>query len=224
MRSMRIGESAKRGDARAKAAGREHYAADAYPENLLWAQAVRPGVPSGRVVRVDAAPALAVPGVVKVLTAAEVPGTNRQGIIHKDMPVLARERVLYCGDPVALVLAESKAAAQLGASLVETDIQPLPGVFDLDMALAPGAPLVHADHPGNILARATIRNGDGADALAGCDVVVEGTFSTPVQAHAFLETENGVAWLLPDGGHLPDSKDGRKNHRCDTSDKSNGTK
>ncbi|MEW6076218.1 MAG: xanthine dehydrogenase family protein molybdopterin-binding subunit [Thermodesulfobacteriota bacterium] len=196
---MRIGEPVPRGDARAKATGREHYAADCYPDNMLWAAAVRPGIPSGRIVRVDIAEALAVPGVVKVLTAADVPGTNLQGLVHKDMPVLAGDRVRYGGDPVALVLAESRAAARAGAARVSAHIEPLPGVYDLDAALAPGAALVHEDRPGNILNKAVICKGRGADALEECPVVVEGSFSVPVQAHAFLETENGVACLQPDG-------------------------
>jgi len=196
---MRIGQSTPRGDAKAKAAGREHYAADAYPENLVWTQAVRPGIPSGRVMNIDASAALAVPGVLKVLTAKDVPGANRHGIIHKDMPVLAADRVRYCGDPVALVLAESKAAASRGASLVRVEIEPLPGVFDLEAAMAPDAPAVHEERPGNILAQAVIRKGLGDDAFAECDVVVEGSFSTPVQAHAFLETESGTVRLGEDG-------------------------
>ena len=198
---LRIGQSEPRADAVAKATGREHYAADAYPPNLLWAQAVRPGLPSARILGIDRAKALAHPGVVKVLLAGDVPGTNRFGIIHKDTPVLVAvgERTRYCGDPVALVLAESRETAQRGAALVMVQSEPLPGVFDLDAALAPEAPLVHDDRPGNLLACASILKGQGAGALAECAVVVEGEFSTPVQAHAFLETENGFAQIQPDG-------------------------
>jgi CO/xanthine dehydrogenase Mo-binding subunit len=202
MTSLRIGESAPRGDAAAKATGREYYAADAYPENLIWAQAVRPGVPCGRIAKVDTRAAFAVPGVLKVLLAKDVPGSNRQGIIHKDMPVLAEERIRCCGDAVALVLAETRAAATLGASRVVVDIEPLAGVYDLEAAMASGAPLVHADRPGNILAQAVIRKGQGADAFGACDVVVEEVFTTPVQAHAFLETESGIARLQDDGDLL----------------------
>ena len=202
MTSMRIGESAPRGDAAAKATGREHYAADAYPENLIWAQAARPGVPCGRIVKVDTRAALAVPGVLKVLLAKDVSGSNRQGIIHKDMPVLVEDRVRCCGEAVALVLAETRAAATLAASRVAVDIEPLAGVFDPETAMAPGAPLVHDDRAGNLLAQAVIRKGLGADAFSACDVVVESVFTTPVQAHAFLETESGIARLQDDGDLL----------------------
>lgn len=200
--SFKIGTSHPRGDAAAKAAGWEPYAADRYPADCLWAGAVRPCVPSGQIIAIDKSRALALPGVIKVLTAADVRGSNRQGIIHKDMPVLCDAVVKYSGDPVALVLAESCEALQQALKLVQVVIEPLPGVFDIDTALAADAPLIHEDRPGNLLAHATISKGVGLDGFSGCDVVVEGEFAVPVQAHAFLETESGVARLEEDGGLL----------------------
>ena len=110
VKTLAVGRSETRADAKAKAEGREPYAADIYPEGLLWAGAVRPGAIQGvahaRLLRIDTSAAAALPGVIKVLTAADVPGTNRQGIIHKDMPVLVADKLRYAGDPVALVIAE----------------------------------------------------------------------------------------------------------------------
>lgn len=102
--------SAPRADALAKATGAERYALDQAPADCLWAGAFRPGAAQGlahALVRgVDAEAALAVPGVLRVLTAADVPGANLQGIVHKDQPVLCGEVIRHAGDPVALVLAE----------------------------------------------------------------------------------------------------------------------
>lgn len=201
-RPLEIGKAETRGDAAAKAAGRERYAADLFPKDCLWAGAVRSELPCGRLVSVDGSAAAALPGVVRVLTAVDISGGNRQGIIHKDMPVLCDTIVRYCGDPVALVLAESSEALAAAMRLVRMEIEPLPGVFDIDAALAPDAPLLHDDRPGNLLAEATIRKGDAEAAFAGCAVVVKGAFSTPVQAHAFLETESGIARSEEDGGLL----------------------
>src|SRR5512135_2183566 len=106
-RPLEIGRPEIRGDALAKASGRELFAADLYPDNLVWAGAVRSGVSHGRLLTVDSGAAMAVHGVLKVLTAKDVPGPNRHGIIHKDMPVLADSAILYSGDAVALVLAET---------------------------------------------------------------------------------------------------------------------
>ena len=197
---LAAGRSEIRGDAPTKASGRERFAADCYPDNLIWAGAVRAGVPHGRLQAVVSAAALAVPGVLKVLPAKDVPGPNRHGIIHQDMPVLADDRILYPGDAVALVLAESREALRRAIKQVRVVVQPLPGVFDPEAALAQGAPPLHQEFADNVLMAAEIRKGDALQALTACDVVVDGEFSVPMQAHVFLETENGIARLEEDGG------------------------
>lgn len=198
--AMEIGRSEIRGDAHAKAAGRELFSADLYPDNLVWAGAVRAGVPHGRLLSVDATAALAVPGVLKVLTYQDVPGPNRHGIIHKDMPVLVDDLVRYTGDAIALILAETREALRLAIPLVRPVIAPLPALFCPEAALAEGAPRLHPERENNLLMEAEIHKGDALAAFAECDAVVEGEFSTPVQAHVFLETENGTARLEEDGG------------------------
>jgi len=193
-----------RADALDKALGRERYALDLAPADCLWAGAFRPGglsgVAHGRIVRIDATAALAVPGVVRVLTAADVPGTNLQGIMHKDQPVLCGDVIRHAGDPAALVLAKSAQALRAGLAAMRADIAPLPGVFDPVLALKKDAPLVHAGRAGgNLLLGAEIAKGDAAAALKAAPVVVRREFSTPVQEHAFLETQGGFAQLLADG-------------------------
>ena len=200
IRPLEIGRPEIRGDALAKASGRELFSADLYPDNLVWAGAARAGVPHGRLLSVDVTAARAVPGVLKVLTSADVPGPNRHGIIHKDMPVLADDFILYTGDAIALILAESREALKLAIPLVRAEIEPLPALFDPEAALAEGAPRLHPDKENNLLMAAEIRKGDAPAAFAECDAVVEGEFATPVQAHIFLETENGTARLEEDGG------------------------
>jgi CO/xanthine dehydrogenase Mo-binding subunit len=195
-----IGKPISRVDAAAKVTGAEKYAVDCYGNNLVWAGVRRAGIAHGRISLVDTAAALQLPGVVAVLAGRDVPGTNRQGIVHKDQPVLAVEKVRHCGDAVALVLAEDRVTLQKALSLINVEIEPLPGVFTVDDALRPDAPLVHEEHPqGNVLLKATIQKGDAPEVLAGCDIVLEETFHVPVQSHAFIETENGVAWQEEDG-------------------------
>ncbi|GAB1409365.1 molybdopterin-dependent oxidoreductase [Desulfovibrionales bacterium] len=194
-----VGSSLPRYDALAKAAGKEPYAADLYPDNLLWAGAVRSGVACGELLGLETSKALAVPGVVRVLTAADVPGPNRHGIIHRDTPVLVDGRIRHAGDAVALVLAETRSALRQAIGLIQPKIKPLPAVFDPITALEPDAPCIHEEHPGNILLAAEIRKGEAERVLAECEVVVHGEFSTPMQAQIFLETENGVAWCTDDG-------------------------
>lgn len=195
--TLEVGCPAPRFDARAKVTGEEKYAIDYYPENLLWAGAKRAGIPHGKIVSIDTSDAESLPGVFAVLTRKDVPGTNRQGIVHKDQPVLAGEKVRHRGEPVALVLAESKETLARALSLIRVQLEPLPDVFDPEEALKPDAPCVH--EKGNLLLRANIRKGRGEEAFDECGVVAEETFEVPFQEHAFIETQNGVAWQEPDG-------------------------
>ncbi|MDD3294858.1 MAG: xanthine dehydrogenase family protein molybdopterin-binding subunit [Geobacteraceae bacterium] len=196
---LEIGKPEIRSDAYSKASGRQRFAADIYPDNLLWAGVARADAAHGRLTSLDVSAALSVPGVLKVLTAGDVPGPNRHGIIHRDTPVLADDVVRYTGDAVALILAETREALKVAVPLVKAVIEPLPAVFDPREAMADGAPLIHAGRENNLLMAAEIRKGDVLAAFAECYAVAEGEFSTPVQAHIFLETENGTAQLEEDG-------------------------
>jgi len=194
-----IGESAPRVDAATKVTGGEKFAIDYYGQGLLWAGVKRAGVPHGLIRSIDTADACKLPGVMTVLTGRDVPGTNRQGIVHKDQPVLADQKVRHEGDAVALVIAENRKALEQALSLIRVDIETLPTIAGVDDALRPGAALIHDKSPDNILLKATIQSGRGKDALADCSLVIEETFDVPSQTHAFLETENGVAWQDSDG-------------------------
>jgi CO/xanthine dehydrogenase Mo-binding subunit len=199
-RAYQIGEAMPRPDAATKATGSEKFAADHYGPGVLWAGVKRAGIPHARILGVGTEEALRVPGVVAVLTARDVAGTNRQGVIRKDQPVLAHDRVRHCGDPVALVVAENKAVLEDALDRIVLDLTPLSAVFDPEEALAEGAPRIHEDHPGgNVLFSAEITTGDGEKAFADCDEIVEIRLDLPRQAHAFLETENGWAVLEEDG-------------------------
>jgi CO/xanthine dehydrogenase Mo-binding subunit len=194
---LEIGHTVTRFDARAKVTGQERYAIDHYGENLLWAGVKRAGIPHGLIRSIDVAAARALPGVVAVLTREDITGANRQGIVHKDQPVLAGRKVRHCGDPVVLVLAEEREILRKALDCIRVELEPLPGVFDPEEALRPEAPRVHDS--GNVLLHAVIQTGRGAAAFDECSVVVEDSFEVPSQDHAFLETQNGMARQKSDG-------------------------
>lgn len=198
-RMIEVGYPVPRFDARAKVTGEEKFAIDYSREGMLWAGARRAGLAHGVIRSIDISQAAALPGVYAVLTRRDVPGTNRQGIILKDQPVLAGRKVRHCGDPVALVLAEDRDVLEKALGLIAVDLEPLEGVFDPEDALRPDAPLVHES--GNLLHKAVIKVGDARKALGECDVVIEDSFEVPAQEHAFLETENGLA-CEEDGGRI----------------------
>ncbi|MBM3299618.1 MAG: xanthine dehydrogenase family protein, partial [Deltaproteobacteria bacterium] len=199
-RTMSIGAAIPRADARDKVTGQEKYAADFYNPNMLWAGAKRAGEPHARVKGVATARAVQLPGVVSVLTHEHVAGTNKQGVIRKDQPVLVSDKVRHCGDAVALVVAENRESLEQALELIELDLEPLPGVFDAEEAMTEGAPLVHEDNQqGNILLKGELWTGAGPSAEHDCHAIVEACFQTPSQEHAYLETEAGWAQLGDDG-------------------------
>ena len=195
-----IGLPFPRCDSLAKATGSERYAGDQFPADCLWVGARRAGAPHARIRAVDVTEAGRVPGVFKVLTRKDVPGTNRQGVVHKDQPVLAGDKVRHCGEAVALVMAENREALQAGLERVLVDMESLPPVLDPKRAMAKDAPLVHGDRPGgNVLHTEEVVKGDARRALRDCPVIIRGEFAVPPQEHAFIETPTGVAWTDANG-------------------------
>jgi CO/xanthine dehydrogenase Mo-binding subunit len=201
MQEKSFPESYCRPDAAAKAAGAWRFPYDHRGPEALWAGAKRAGAPHARLLGVETAAARALPGVVAVLTAADVAGSNRQGVVQQDQPVLVDDKVRHAGDAVALVVAEDRASLRRALELVEVRLEPLAPVLDPDQALAPGAPLVHEAHPtGNLLLEGVVERGEPEAALAAAAVVVELEVHTPRQEHAYLETEVGWARWEPGAG------------------------
>lgn len=194
-----VGTNARRIDGVEKVTGTALYGADLFFDRAdLFAQVVRSEIPHGRLKALKSEKALQMPGVVAVYTAKDAPGTNRQGLIHRDHPVLVEDRILYRGDALAIVVAENEVAAQHVRDAVEVEYETLPVVATMDDALAPNAPRLHPE--GNIMGGKRIRKGDTDSALDASDVVVSETFVTQTVDHAFLDLEAGIA--LWDGHHL----------------------
>ncbi|MBO0796523.1 MAG: xanthine dehydrogenase family protein, partial [Ktedonobacteraceae bacterium] len=189
-----IGSPLPRPDAPGKVTGATRYPADLLKPDMLHLQVVFAHRPHARICAIDTSSALAVPGVVAVLTAADVP-CNAYGLISNDQPVLCGDVVRFEGDKVALVVAESKESAQAGARLVNVTYKDLPVLSDARAAMEPGAPLIHEARDSNILLHVPIRKGDAASALAEADVVLDGTFTTSWQEHAYLQPEAGIAYV-----------------------------
>ena len=195
-----IGKPLPRPDARAKVTGEAIFAADLYFENMLHAKVLRSAYPHARIRRIDTSKARAVPGVAAVLTADDIPGARTHGLIRADWPTLCWDKVRYTGDALAVVAAETQSLAEQALSLIEVDYEPLPAVFSPQEALAPGAPLVHEDTPGNLLKHIKVRKGDIEVGFAQADVIIEQEYHTPFIEHAFLEPEAGVATVSGGAG------------------------
>jgi len=187
-----VGASPPRPDALDKGTGAARYPADLVRPGMLHAAAVFAHRAHARILNVDAAEALALPGVRAVLTAQDVP-YNRFGLIVADQPLLCEDVVRFYGDRVALVVADSAAAARAAATRVKVAYEDLPAVTSAQAALAEGAPRVHADRS-NVLLHQKIRKGDVAAGFAQADVVLEGRFTTGWQEHAYLQPDAGISY------------------------------
>jgi CO/xanthine dehydrogenase Mo-binding subunit len=205
------GTSVPRVDGLAKVTGRATYAVDLAIPGAAHGVAVRSDRAHARIVSIDAAAAETVAGVLAVVTAQGVaPVDVRFGHISRDHPALAVDKVRYHGEPVALVVAETRRAAERAARLVRVEYDDLPAVIDADEALADGAPLLHETHPGrvgdegfhntggdslvgNLCAENLLEWGDLDAAFERADLVVEGEYRYPMLYGYAMEPYNATA-------------------------------
>jgi CO/xanthine dehydrogenase Mo-binding subunit len=183
-----VGRSVPMRDAEEVVTGTLRYVSEHHRDDMLHAAIVRARVPHGILREVDPSAALAIPGVVKVLTSADVP-YNRHGFLVPDWPVLAEDRVNQFGDPVALVAADTMRAAAEGARAVRVEIDPLDVVSDPEVGGLTDLDPVHAD----VMMSLDHEKGDVVAALAASTVVVEQVVHTPAQEHLALEPGGGMA-------------------------------
>lgn len=172
--------------------GATSFADDLCMEGMLYGKILWAAYPHAEIRGVDTCAAERVDGVALVLTARDVPGLNQAGIITRDQPAIAGEKVRYIGDSLAAVFAISPEAAAEAVQRIRVDYRELPGVFTPEQAAQPEAPRIHPK--GNLLHHARIQRGDIEAAWSRCAVVVEEAYFTPFIEHAFLEPEAGVAF------------------------------
>ncbi len=205
---MTVGSSPIRFDALAKAQGTAMYPGDRQVENALVAKVVFSGQAHARLISLDTSAAEAVEGVVAVLTAADVP-RNEYGLTKSDQPVLigpsddedvavATNISRWEADHVAVVVAETLEAADLGAAAIKAEWDQLELVPDIDAALDDRV-LVHPEDGTNSYAHLRIRRGDIEAGFADAAVTVEHTYELPHQEHAYLQPEAATSWIDESG-------------------------
>lgn len=198
-----VGSKAFRVDVRAKVLGYGKYPDDVtnvdFPD-MAYGSCVRSKYPRARVVKIDTTEAEALPGVVGVLKAEDVP-VNKVGHIQQDWDVFIPEgsNTRYLGDALCMVVAEDEETLETAKKLVKVEYEELPIVRNIEEAAAEGAPLVHTESESNLCQSRHITRGNVQDALKNSAHVITKHFSTPFTEHAFLEPECAVAFPYKDG-------------------------
>ncbi len=186
---MIVGQRLRRPDAPDKVTGRAVYVEDLAVAGALVGAVLRSPHAHARILRLDVTRARTLPGVRAVLAAGDIPGANLIPMIQSDWPVLADGFVRHVGEPIALVAADTRAAAADALAAIAVEYEPLVATLDMERALAAG----------EVIAHWKVRRGEAAIALSRSDlIVVERTYHTPYQEHAYIEPNGMVA--LPDAG------------------------
>lgn len=204
-----LGQSIPRIDARGKVTGETLYPGDIYLPDMLHMKLLFAGRPHARIRAIDTSSAEAMPGVVAILTAKDVP-VNLYGLIRADQPVLCgpgsdvpgADVARFVGDRIAVIVAESEKAAAAARDQIRVDFEDLPVITDPRVSMqapANGLPLLFPGTETNIVGRHRIRKGDMAVGFAEAEVIVEAEYQTAHQEHAYLQPEAGVSYVDDDG-------------------------
>ncbi|HET7009533.1 MAG TPA: xanthine dehydrogenase family protein molybdopterin-binding subunit [Anaerolineales bacterium] len=184
-------------DARAKVTGEYVYGMDFSMPGMLHGKVLRSPHPHARLVDMDTRRAEALPGVRAIITGRDLPGVMMPGTVW-DQPPLARDRVRYAGEPVAIVAATRPEIAEEAARLIAVKYEPLPIITDAEAAMQPGALLIHEDwasykaedglvRKGNVCCHSTLHKGDVPQGFAEADTIFEDSFSTESVHQAHVE-------------------------------------
>jgi len=187
-----VGENILKVDSRDKITGKAQYPDDIYFDNMLYLKIKRATHPHAYLRRIDTSKAEKLPGVVRIITAADIPWVKNFGLIIKDQPVLVGvgQKMRYMGDALAIVIAETKEISSKAVKLIEVGVEELEVISDPLRAMEKDAPLIHKD--GNILATHYLEKGDIKKGFAQADVIVENEYRTSFLDQVPLQVEAGV--------------------------------
>ena len=219
-----IGVSLPRIDAHAKVTGQALYPGDLSAPNMAHAKVLFARRPHAIVKSIDLRAALALPGVIDIFTGRDVP-INEYGLVLFDAPVMVRaERtedggretedgssivsrppssfdgiVRHVGEKIAFIVAETEAIAEQARDIIKVEYEDLPVLVDIHEAVKPGVQQLHPHYAGNVIQHYKVRKGDIEAGFAQADVIIEDTYFTGAQEHAYLQPEAGLAYLDEQG-------------------------
>jgi CO/xanthine dehydrogenase Mo-binding subunit len=188
-----VGKSIERTDALDKVLGRAKYVEDYFSEGMLFASLVKSKQSHALIQYIDISEVKRLPSPCSILTAKDIPGINEVGYAIPDQPLLANKKVRFHGEPIALAIAKNPDLAKEASELVKVRYKPLPAIFDPGEAINSKI-LVHEEHGSNIVIKTKASKGDIKEGFSKAEVIVEHTYRTHYQDHAYLETEGALAF------------------------------
>jgi xanthine dehydrogenase molybdenum-binding subunit len=204
-----VGKSVQRLDAFAKVTGRAMYTEDFFERGMLVGKVLRSPHAHAQVLRLDVTRARALPGVVAVLTPADLPKVKFATAGHpwsldpghRDVEdrLMLTDRARFVGDAIAAVVAEDPLTAEKALALIEVEYQALPHVLTAEAAMAEGAPVLHENRPGNVVSAFGVKFGDFQAEREAADRMFEGDFETSPVQHCHLESMSAFAYQDCDG-------------------------
>lgn len=197
----KIGSRVHRVDVEEKVLGYGKYPDDFYMEDMCYGSALRSKYPRARVLSIDTSKAKALPGVIAVITADDIPGENKIGHLKHDQYTLIPVGGLthYLGDAIALVAAEDMETVEKAKKLIKVEYEVLPAIHSIEEAKKEDAPRVFDEEESNVQAYKHVSRGNAEEAIANAAHVISQHFETPWTEHAFLEPECAVSYIDEDG-------------------------
>ena len=198
-----IGHSKARIESRSRVTGEAKYTADIYVDGMAHGATVWSARVHAKIISIDTSAAEDLNGVLRVLTHKDVTGDNAYGKRLRDQQVFCDKKVRYIGDPIALVIAETRKIAYKAVELVKVEYEDIPIVIDLEEAMEPNSPKVHEENEdGNILFHYHLEKGDIEKGFKKADIILEERYMTQPQDHAPIEPEAAIAYFDEDTGKL----------------------
>ena len=202
MNSSIIGKSINRIDSFSKVTGQALYPGDFTLPNQAYMKVVFAEIPHAIIKKLNTSKAEQAEGIITILTAKDVPN-NEYGLIYPDQPVLCgpgsdkpfSDRVRFVGDQIALIIGENEDACESAAALISIDYEGLPVITDVDEAVLEDSFRLHPEKESNVFCNYHIRHGNIDDGFKQAAVIVDGTYVTPFQEHAYLQPEAGLGYI-----------------------------
>jgi len=191
-----IGKPLPRQDAHAKVTGQAQFADDYNLPDQLFGVMVRLPAAHAKINRIDYSAIQNNSAITAICDSGHIPGDKKVGIIKKDQPIFAFEKIVTSGDAIGMLIGESEQVLLQLRNKIHVEYEPLPVLSDPQQALNPDAPLIHPELGTNLIIHYPLRKSNIEQGFAESDFIIEQTYTTPMIEHAYIESEAVIAYPI----------------------------